>query len=219
MTVVENGRTAIGGICVDIMRAVENLDPQLKFVGDQEWQPLVRMEAGMLTGDMDAICGLLRTSTREPRYTYIDTALFPVTYHLIVRADDDVQVENWDDVRRLGDQGTVLVINGFGILGKLESVPGLKIDSGAFTSKANFDKLLARRARFYYHRSPGINAEIRNAGVEGKVRIIGTVMHKEKFYMAVSKKMPAETVSRLGKAIARLERNGELARLFRKWDR
>ena len=219
VTVVDNGRAVVGGLCVDIMRAIESTDPGLKFTGDQVWQPLVRMEAGMGNGDLDVVCGLLRTGAREARYTYLDTALFSVTYYLIARADDEVQIQSWDDVRNLGDHGIVLVINGFGILGKLETVPGLKIDAGAYTSKGNFDKLLAGRGRFYYHRSPGINAEIRNAGVEEKVRILPTAMHREKFYMVGSRKLPADTLNRLGKAIAQLERNGELAKLFKQWDR
>lgn len=219
VTLAENGRAVVGGLCVDIMRAIESLDPELKFTGDQVWQPLVRMEAGMVNGDLDVICGLLRTEAREARHIYLDTALFPVTYYLIVRADDDVQIHGWDDVRGLGDRGIVLVINGFGILGRLGTVPGLKIDAGAYTSKGNFDKLLAGRGRFYYHRSPGINAEIRNAGVEGKVKILPTAMHREKFFMVASKKLPAETVNRLGKALAQLERSGELAKLFKLWDK
>ena len=218
VALAEAGKTGIGGICVDIMRAIERVDPQLKFVGDQTWQPLVRMEAGMAAGDLDVICGLLQTKSRESRYTYIDTPLFPVNYHLVVRADDDVQIQSWDDVRKLGEQGVVLVINGFGILDRLEDA-GIKIDAKAYTSKENFAKLLAGRGRFYYHRSPGINSEIRHAGVEGKVKILGTSMHTEKFYMAASKKMPAEAVGRMQKAILQLERNGELAGLLRKWSR
>ena len=214
----EDSRTAIGGICIDIMRAIESVDASLKFVGDQAWQPLARIEAGMANGDLDVSCGLLRTAAREARYTYIDTPLFPVSYHLIVRADDDVKINNWNDVRKLGDNGIILVINGFGILSKLEELPGLKIDSRAYTSKGNFDKLLAGRGRFYYHRSPGIHAEIRNAGIEGKVRILQPPMYKEKFYMAASKRLAPETIGRLSKALGLLEHNGQLAKLLKKWD-
>lgn len=219
VSAIENGKPAIGGLCVDIMRAIENVDSHLKFTGDQTWQPLARMEAGLAAHQIDVICGLLRTGVRASRYVYIDTPLFPVTYYLIIRADDDVQISDWADVRSLGDQGIILVINGFGILSKLDAVGGLRIDAGAYTSKSNFDKLLAGRGRFYYHRSPGIKAEIRNAGVEGKVKILNTPMHREQFYMVASKKLPHDTIERLSKAIAQLERNGELVKLFEKWDR
>ncbi|HEX7646042.1 MAG TPA: ABC transporter substrate-binding protein, partial [Noviherbaspirillum sp.] len=124
VAVQERGTPAVGGICVDILRALEKTDPEMKFTGDQNWQPLVRMEAGMASGDIDVICGLLRTKAREARYTYIEPPLFPVTYHLVVRADDDVQINSWDDVRALGVHGVVLVNNGFGIIDRLESTAG-----------------------------------------------------------------------------------------------
>lgn len=213
----EHGAPAVGGLCVDILRALEKADPELKFAGDQSWQPLVRMEAGMASGDIDAICGLLRTKARESRYTYIEPQLFPVTYHLVARADDDVRIASWDDVRALGDQGIVLVNNGFGIIDRLGGIDGIRIDTGATTTKANFAKLLVGRGRFLYHRSPGIQAEIRAAGVEGKVKVLPAALHIEKFYLAVSNRMPRDTRERLGKAVVELDRSGELARLLRKW--
>ncbi|KQV53745.1 hypothetical protein [Duganella sp. Root336D2] len=37
--------TAVAGSCIDIFRAIERLDPGLKFVGDRQWMPLKRIEA------------------------------------------------------------------------------------------------------------------------------------------------------------------------------
>lgn len=216
VTILNDGKPEVGGICVDIMRAIEHVDPRLKFVGDNTWQPLARMEAGLLAGNLDAVCGLLRSKPRDTQYTYVPTPLFSVNYHLVVRADDDIRINSWDDVRKLGNDGIVLVINGFGIIKRLQDEKVI-IDSGAYTSKTNFAKLLAGRGRFYYHRSPGIEAEIRQAGVEGKVRILPKPMHTEKFHLVVSKGVSAETVDRLNNALIVLERNGELARLQRKW--
>lgn len=219
VAVQERGAPAVGGICVDILRALEKTDPEIRFTGDQSWQPLVRMEAGMVSGDIDVICGLLRTKAREARYTYIEPPLFPVTYHLVVRADDDIQINNWDDVRALGAHGVVLVNNGFGIIDRLESTTGVYFDAGAYTTKANFSKLLAGRGRFFYHRSPGINAEIRAAGMEDKLKVLPAVMQAEKFYLVASKRLPRDTLERLGRAVATLDRNGELARIAAKWSR
>lgn len=213
----EGGTAAVSGICVDILRAMEKVDPGLRFTGDQAWQPLARMEAGMRGGEIDVICGLLRTKARESRYTYIDPPLFPVTYHLVVRADDDIQVNNWDDVRALGEQGVVLVNHGFGIIDRLEKTAGIRVDAGAYTTKANFAKLLAERGRFFYHRSPGIHAEIHAAGMEGKVKVLPAVMQSEKFYLVVSNRLPGETIERLQKSVAELDHAGEMARLVKKW--
>jgi polar amino acid transport system substrate-binding protein len=214
----EDGRKSVGGICIDIMRAMERIAPEIRFVGDQTWQPLKRLEAMVENGNLDVACGLLHGVARETKFNYIEPPLFPVNYYLIVREDDDVQVENWNDVRKLGAQGVILVINGFGIINRLNELGGLTIDSGAYDSKANLDKLLARRGRFYLHRSPGINAEIRKAGMQGKVKILPTPMHTESFHMVVSKKLPAETVEAIRKAIVTLDRNGELKRIVDKWN-
>lgn len=213
----EDGRKAVGGICIDIMRAMERVTPEIRFVGDQNWQPLKRLEAMVASGNLDAACGLLHGMARETKFNYIDPPLFPVNYYLVVRADDDVQIENWDDVRKLGNQGIILAINGFGIINRLTEMGGLKIDSGAYDSKTNLDKLIARRGRFYIHRSPGINAAIRKAGMQGKVKILPTPMHTENFHMVVSKTLPSETVELMRKSIVALEKSGELRRILEKW--
>lgn len=212
------GTNHVVGLCVDIMRAIERVDPSLKFVGDQTMQPLIRLEAGVAAGELDAACGLLRTPQRERKVNYVEPPLFPVRYYLVARADDDVQVGNWDDVRKLGDQGVILVIHGFGIARRLEEVGGLLVDTGANTSALNFQKLLIGRARFYYHRSPGVLAEIRNAGVGGKVRVLPTSMDTQKLYMVLSKTLAADTAERVRAAIALLNKRGELAQLLAKWD-
>lgn len=55
------------------------------------------------------------------------------------------------------------------------------------------------------------------ADMEGKVKVLPAAMHSEKFYLAASNKLPQETVERLRKAVAEFDRNGELARLLKKW--
>lgn len=211
-------KTPIGGLCVDIMRAIERVEPDIVFVGDQTWQPLARVEAGVAHGQLDAACGLLRSPEREAKFTYIEPILYPMNYFLAVRADDSVQIRNWDDVRQLGDRGTILVVHGFGIVRQLEKMGGLKIDSGGRDPENNLGKLVAGRGRFFIHRSPGINAEIANAGMQGKVRVLPTVMHTENFHMVVSNKLPADTREKIRGAIIRLHASGEMARLLGQWD-
>lgn len=212
------GARHVIGLCIDIMRAVERVDPGLKFVGDQTMQPLIRVEAGIAAGDLDAACGFLRTPQREAKFVFVEPPLFSVNYFLTVRADDNVRVGNWDDVRRLGNEGVILVIHGFGGRKRLEEIGGLLIDSGGNTSTVNFQKLLAGRGRFYYHRSPGIKAEIRKAGVLGKVKVLPTSMDSQKLYLVLSKTLSADTVGRVAAALAQLSRSGELANLLAKWD-
>ncbi len=212
-----NGGHAIGGLCIDILRAIERVDPTLKFVGDQTWQPLPRIEAGLGNGQLDAVCALLRMDPREATYTFIEPPVMSVNFHLVVRADDDVQIANWDDVRKLDRQGVILAINGIGILRKLREEGGLQIDAGNYTAKGNLEKLLAGRGRFYYHRSPGLETEIRAAGMTGKVKILPAIMQSEQWYMVLSKTVPADTADRICKAIVTLKTRGELEKIQKKW--
>ncbi|HYD78535.1 MAG TPA: transporter substrate-binding domain-containing protein [Paucimonas sp.] len=214
----KDGKSAIVGLCVDIDRAIERIEPTLRIVGDQEWQPTARLEEGMAAGAMDIACGLSRNKEREAKFTYIEPPLFPVRYFLVARADDNVRIDSWDDVRRLGDNGVILIPHRFGPIARLKDMGGLTIDSGAPDSKTNLLKLVAGRGRFYYHRSPGIVSEIRKAGVEDKVKILPTVMDRQLFYMVVGKSVAPDAVEKLQRAIAALEKSGELKRLIDKWN-
>ena len=40
------GGPQVVGLCVDILHAIERLDPELRFVGTQHWLPVPRVEAG-----------------------------------------------------------------------------------------------------------------------------------------------------------------------------
>jgi ABC-type amino acid transport substrate-binding protein len=213
------GKPPIGGLCVDIMRAIERIEPELHFVGDQQWVPLIRIEVGMTAGKIDAACGLIRTSERKAKFDFIDTPLFPVNYLLVVRAADDVQVKDWADVRKLGEHGVILTIHGFvGILSHLREVGGLRIDTGGRDTKVNLEKLLAGRGRFFVHRSPGVAAEVASSGLRDKVKILPTIMYSETFYMMVAKSMAPAVRDKMNRALTQLAASGELAKLSKKWD-
>lgn len=213
----EGGKAVVGGLCVDIMRAIERQEPTLQFEVEPHWQSLARLEAGLSTGAFDAVCGLLHTKERDAKFVFVDHPLFAVKYYLAVRADDNVQINNWDDVRKLGDQGIVLVISGFGVIKRLQA-EGLRVDATGRDSRANIQKLLAGRGRFFYHRSPGIKAEIRGSGSADMVKLLPTVMDRQQFHMMVSKSVPAEAVEKMRKALLKLEQTGELKKLLDKWD-
>jgi len=214
-----NGKPAVGGLCVDIMRAVERVEPGIRFVGDQEWVPFIRIESGLVHGQLDAICGVIRTPEREAVHDFIDTPLFPVEYLLTVRANDTVQVRNWSDVRALGEKGVVLSLHGYsGVLSHMRSVGGLRIDTGGRDTKVSLEKLLAGRGRFFIHRTPGVLGDIARSGLQDKVKVLPTVMYAEVFYLMVARSMPQETQDKINRALVVLAGNGELARMASQWN-
>ncbi|MDN3575872.1 transporter substrate-binding domain-containing protein [Chitinimonas viridis] len=209
---------SIGGICIDVLRAIERLEPTIRFSGDQELQPAARIEASMAAGSIDAECGLSKTPEREARFIYAEPALFQVRYHLVARADDATSIQHWDDVRKLGDSGIILTIHGFGPVSRLRALGGLQIDSNAKDTPTNLQKLLAGRGRFFYHRLPGIKGDIRKLGLEGKVRILPTVMDRQAFYLTFARHVPPAVIDRIKAALRQLEQTGDLKRLADKWD-
>ena len=213
----DGGARQVTGLCVDINRAIERQDPGLAISGDQQGLPLTRIEAQMRAGELDIACGLLHTRARETAFTYLDPALFTVTYFLVARSGDEIAIASWDEVRSLGDKGKILLIHGQGTVGRLSELGGLQVDSGASDAKAALHKLLAGRGRFFYHRMPGIATEIRLAALEGKVRVLPTVMDVQRFHMVAGRHVAPATLDRLRRALAQLEASGELKRLFERW--
>jgi len=211
------GKPAIGGMCVDIMRAIEKADRELQFTGDQVWQPRARIDAGLKAGNIDVICGVQRIARNTAQYQFAATPLFSVNYLLAVRADDAIAVEDWEDIRKLGNEGIILTLRGFGIVDILTQMGGLKIDDTATSSISNLKKLLAGRGRFYCHRSPGIGLAIRQAGLEDKIRLLSKPQLTEKFYMGMAKNMQPELVKKIGAALVLLEKNGDLKRIFERY--
>jgi polar amino acid transport system substrate-binding protein len=208
---------AIGGICVDIFRKIEKLNLDIQFVGDQSWMPRARIDAHAKAGSIDVICGLQRIPRNTDLYDLLVTPLFAVDYLLAVRADDNVTIENWNDIRRLGDDGIILALRGFGIVDILQDIGGLTLDAGATSSASNLRKLLMGRGRFYCHRSPGIKQAIRSAGLQDQIRIMSKPVHTEKFFMATRKDLPVEHIKKINLALNLLEQNGDLKKIFDKY--
>lgn len=217
LSVDKPGESAIGGICVDIFRKIEKLNLDIQFVGDQIWMPRARIDSHTKAGNIDVICGLQKIPRNTALYDLLSTQLFSVDYLLAVRADDSVNVGSWDDIRRLGDDGIILALRGFGIVDILQSVGGLTVDAGATSSASNLRKLLRGRGRFYCHRSPGIKHAIRSAGLQDQIRLITKPVHTEKFFMGIRKNLPPEQIKQISAALTLLEQSGELKRIFDKY--
>lgn len=206
------------GLCVDIFRTIERIDPGLVFIGDQQWLPLVRAHSEVVNHQHDALCAVQRTPERERQYTYIDLPLFPLRYHLLARIDDPVVIHGWDDVRQLGADGVILTNRGYTTDEALAHLGGLRTSASATDPLNNLQKLVAHRARFFLHRGPGLKSYLQRAGYAGKVRILPQVMFQADTYMALGTHVDPAVVARVRRAVEQMERTGELARLLKKWD-
>ncbi|MRW83213.1 transporter substrate-binding domain-containing protein [Pseudoduganella sp. FT26W] len=212
------GNGQIVGLCIDIMRAVEQLDPGLRFVGDQQWKPLIRANAELASGLADVACALQRTPEREKIFHYFGPALYTIDYHFLVRSDDDIAIRNWNDVRDLGPGAVVLVNRGYAAGEILAAMGGFTVDASSPRAELNLHKLIAGRGRLYFHRGPGLTGLLERTGTADKVKILPQVMYSAKLYFAASKQLDSKARDRLAAALFVLEKKGELERLMRKWD-
>lgn len=209
----KDGRQTVTGLCIDILRAIERVDPEIRFVGDQAPLPLVRVQASLEHGDIDAYCGLNKNPEREKTILFLEPPLYEVNYTVAVRADDDVQVKSFEDIRKLGADGKVLVMHGSSSQRFLENIGGLQLDTGGKNQFDNLQKLIAGRARFFYRHDLGLHGEIVDEGLGDKVKLLPISLDRQYQYLLVSKKAPPEVAQRLRKAIEKLKADGELGRI------
>jgi len=206
------------GLCVDLFRAIEKIEPGVQFAGDQQWLPLLRAHSELATHQHDALCAVQRTDERARQYVFLEPPLFQLRYQLIARAGDPVVINTWDDVRKLGAQGIILTNRGYVSPDLLARIGGLQVDPSATSPAMNLQKLIAGRGRFFLHRAPGMQGFIERAGATQKVRVLPAVMMTTDVYMAMGTHVDPAVRQRVQRAIEQLEKSGEIARLLKKWD-
>jgi ABC-type amino acid transport substrate-binding protein len=215
---VHDGKDRIAGLCIDIMRAIEQIDPGLRFVGDQRWKPLIRAYSELESGLEDVQCAVQHTAERAKRFNYIGPPLYTIEYQFLVRSNDNVTIHNWDDVRKLAPNGVVLVNRGFAAGDILAALGGIEVDASSTSQELNLQKLVAGRGRLYFHRGPGLRKLLARTGTSNKIKILPQVMYSAKLYFATSRQLDLRISERLASALFQLERKGELERMMKKWD-
>ena len=215
---IDAGNGRVIGLCIDIFRTIERIDPGLVFAGDQQWLPLIRAVSEVATRQHDLACAIQRSPERVRQLVFIDHVILKFQYLLVARADDRLVVNSWGDLRALGNSGVVLVNRGFTTSEYLEQVGGLQINASATDPAINLQMLAARRGRVFLHRNPGLKALIARSGLTGKVKVLPQVMYQNPTYIAFGKHVDAAVVARVQHAVEQMERTGELARIVRKWE-
>jgi ABC-type amino acid transport substrate-binding protein len=204
------------GICPDLLRAIEQHDASVRFVFETHAQPLRRLEWRMELADTDANC-LVDNAERRAKFQVVQNYLFSFNYHLIARADDMVHINDWNDVRRLGKNGKILVVSGTGVAARLRRLGGLTVDDSGKSATANLQKLVMGRGRFFYYRTHDWNNLVQAAMVDGQVRIVPTRLEVVQFHLMFGRHVDRYVVARAERALAQLEANGTLAQLRLRW--
>lgn len=205
------------GICIEIIEALQRVDPELRFTGLATSMSTARLEYELQQGSIDIFFGFLKTPERSRLFRFIEPALFHQRSMVAVRADDKIEVRSFDDIRRLGAAGVILATQGTAHVPYLKAQGGLQIDDGARASDANLNKLLLGRGRFFYQGDLNLLFDIHHYGFKGKVRVLPAVFRREGQYAAVSATVPAAAIERLRRALDVLQSSGELDAIYRRY--
>ena len=78
----------MSGICIDILRAIEAVDPQLRFSGENRMLPFKRLQLYLESGELDVFFGLKKTASRNEKFYFSRLPLYPLKYVIAVRNED-----------------------------------------------------------------------------------------------------------------------------------
>lgn len=207
------GQNNIIGICIDTMRAIEQIEPSIKFIGDQNFIPMRRIEWELERGNLDVFFGFIRSKEREDKYIFIDIPIYYVKNILVSRKNDFITIENLEEIKDLEDN-LILMASGVAQARYLKE-KGFNIDDRGRTLNANLSKLFTYRGRFIYQSEIEMLSAIKNENAEDRIRIHPMQSEKEGRYIAFSKNTPIDILEKVTKAMEILRDNGELDRIFK----
>jgi ABC-type amino acid transport substrate-binding protein len=215
-----NDAGEMSGLEMDILRALEQEVPKLRFTGPKtpeiSFVPWKRQQQLLEEGALDVMVGLAKTDARLKRgFAFTETPLYTVHNVMAVRADDPIRVSSFAEIVELGDNGIILALPGTATTRFLDQQPHpLKIDRGALTVRQNLRKLILKRRRFFFYHNLGLNAAIRHGGLTGQVIVLPARFRTYAHHMAFSPHVSTAVISRIENALRKLETNGELQRIY-----
>ena len=208
---------SMGGICVDIIRAIEDIEPRITVHGYQDFLPFKRLQYNLQIGQLDVFFGLKKTEARRKIYQFIDIPLYHLNYVFAVRIDDEVQIQSLDDVRSLGAECRVLTVYGTAACQYIQNAGGMRVDEGAKSPEILLKKLVNRRGRLAFYHDLGLRSIIHKNHLEHQVKILPTKFSTYHHYAAFAPHVSAETINFVGAALLKLKQSGALDRIHRRY--
>ena len=214
---VLNSDGKMGGLCIDIMDAIQKTDPKIKFNGKNKFLPFKRLQIELAKNKLDVFLGFKDTAKRLKQYNFLKTPLYQVNYVVAIRADDNVNISSLDDIVALGNKGKMITVSSTGASKFLAKKTGLVVDNNAKSTKTMLKKLLAGQGRFAFYHDLGLQNTIKTENLGNKVKILPVNFLTYHHYIAFSKSIAPEIVSQVESALNKVKSSGELAKIHLKY--
>jgi ABC-type amino acid transport substrate-binding protein len=205
------------GYCADILRAIEEIDPGIRFVGDQAFLPFPRMLKKLEHGELDVFCGLQLTKEREGVFDYLGHPLILVRGKLVMRADDVVAPNALEEIVGIKGDNTVMTVKGTAAVTILKKVPKLKVDDSPVTIEQALKMLVGKRGRFILYQDMAIDEALKKLDIVNKVKIMQRSFYYDGLYMGASRKLNPDKAQRLKSAVDTLHSSGKLMQILAKY--
>ncbi len=205
---------SMAGLCVDILRAIERTDPEIKFSGYDHFLPFNRIQKQLEDGVLDVFLGFKRTPARLGKYHFIDIPLYQLDYKLAALSVNGFGSIRLEDISTFGPEMRVLTINGSAAVNFLkEQNLGFVVDDSARSPENMILMLKHGRARlaFYHDLSLFFVLDHMDAGKD--IEVLPRSFTSYSHYLAFSKQARPEAVARVTKALRKLSESGDLGRI------
>lgn len=201
------------GHCPDILAAIERIEPELRFEVLPAPTPIKRIEHDIREGRLDVMCALLDTPARNVIAHRISTPIYYVRERLVGRRDGK-GVRSFADLK--SSEALVVTQSGASYASDLRDA-GVKVTETTGGSTIALRSVLAGRADYYYTNELTGAYYMRSEDAEGKLHLLPAVLKETPSFLWISRQQSDEIVSRIERAVARLQRDGELDRIYQSY--
>lgn len=203
------------GLCIEVLRAVEKLDPGLHFSGLAQHVPLRRVERLLADGLVDAFFCLLKSPERERQWRYVPVPLYTIRHIVVQRADDPRHLETLADLAALSRHKPVLVMRGTALARRLTAADVAIAEVGS--EREALQMLTLGRADAIYGQDINLQHHIAENKLGDKLKFGRTVFQEESQFLALRADLPTAHEERLTQALRKLEKDGTLRQLAEKY--
>lgn len=203
------------GLCMEVLQAVQRLDPGLQFTGLEQQVPLKRVERLLADGLVDVFFCLLKSPERERQWRYASVPLYTIRHVVLQRADDGRHLDTLAELAAASRSKPVLVMRGTALARRLlqASVAVTEVSS----EREALQMLVMNRADVIYGQDINLQHHVNEARLGSRLKFGRTVFQEESQYLALRADLPAAYEERLTQALRRLERDGALRALAEKY--
>jgi len=202
----------VGGLCPEILRAIEGVDPEIHFEIDPKPTPLRRIEKSLQEGRLDVLCALLDTPRRHQIAHRLSTPVYAVRERLVALRSEALSSQGFDDLARTG--ALVATQAGASYADKLRQ-HGVAVDET--DTVAALRNIVRHRVRYYYGNELTCVYYIKAGRMSAELGLVPGVMGETPSHFWAARHLEPALVKRLDAALIKLKRNGTLERIYNRY--